>query len=86
MSHDQYTQRHGPDASLPGRACFMRNTQMKAFIAKSNAGLQYQSGPMDRRMDQRTDKASKRVASPRLETGIMTGHNSVRCVIMQKFF
>ena len=23
MSHDQYTQRHGPDASLPGRACFI---------------------------------------------------------------
>ena len=22
MSHDQLTQRHGPDASLPGRACF----------------------------------------------------------------
>ena len=22
MSHDQYTQRHSPDASLPGRACF----------------------------------------------------------------
>ena len=23
MSHDQYTQRHSPDASLPGRACFL---------------------------------------------------------------
>ena len=23
MSHDQYTQRHSPDASLPGRACFI---------------------------------------------------------------
>ena len=22
MSHDQYTLRHSPDASLPGRACF----------------------------------------------------------------
>ena len=22
LSHDQYTQRHSPDASLPGRACF----------------------------------------------------------------
>ena len=23
MSHDQYTLRHSPDASLPGRACFL---------------------------------------------------------------
>ena len=25
MSHDQYTQRHSPDASLPGRACYFKS-------------------------------------------------------------
>ena len=26
MSHVQYTQRHSPDASLPGRACYYKHT------------------------------------------------------------
>ena len=35
MSHDQYTQRHGPDASLPDRACSLYKVIRGSVKSKS---------------------------------------------------
>ena len=49
MSHDQYTQRHSPDASLPGRACFSLTQfsfsvlRVRNFLSSSCFSREYES-------------------------------------------
>ena len=45
MSHIQYTHRHSPDASLPGRACFFTN-HFQSFGASSFLRFRFRCFPL----------------------------------------